>query len=58
LRFENSTMKKLAFVLTIAAAFATAPVQAKRTWNGPDLHGINTESTPIVILSSPQASLE
>jgi hypothetical protein len=35
--------------------FAIAPVQAKKAWNGPDLHGINPEAAPTVIHSSPEA---
>lgn len=51
-------MQTFFLVLTILLGFATAPVQAKKAWNGPDLHGVNTEATPPIIVESPQSGPE
>lgn len=51
-------MKSHLLVLTILVGFVTAPVQAKKAWNGPDLHGVNTEATLPVIHESPQSNPE
>lgn len=51
-------MKSLLLVLTILVGFVTAPAQAKKAWNGPDLHGVNTEATLPVIHESPQSNPE
>jgi hypothetical protein len=48
-------MKTFPLVIAMGIGFAIAPVQAKRAWNGPDLHGINPEAAPTVIHSSPEA---
>ncbi len=54
----HSIVKSFLLVLTILLGFAIAPVQAKKAWNGPDLHGVNTEATPPMVLESPQSSPE
>lgn len=51
-------MKSFFLVSTILVGFMIAPVHAKKAWNGPDLHGVNTEATPPMILENPQSSPE
>jgi hypothetical protein len=38
-------MKTLPLIALLALGFAATPVEAKRGWNGPDLHGINPEAS-------------
>jgi hypothetical protein len=51
----NFCMKTLSFVIALAIGLVVAPGQAKRAWNGPDLHGINPEAAPTVIHASPES---
>jgi hypothetical protein len=37
-------MKLIVFAIVCALAFAAPSAEAKRAWNGPDLHGINPEA--------------
>ncbi len=51
-------MKKLLLGLLILVGIANVSVQAKKAWNGPDLHGVNTEATHSKNLESQKSNPE
>jgi hypothetical protein len=54
----DSIMKKLLLGLLILVGIANVSVQAKKAWNGPDLHGVNTEATHSKNLESQKSNPE